>query len=32
MALLVGFADDLASIDPQHIEAVAEELEAVIAD
>lgn len=32
MALLVGFADDLASIDHRQIEAVAEELEAVIAD
>jgi MSHA biogenesis protein MshM len=32
MALLVGFADDLLSIGPRHVEAVAEELEAVIAD
>lgn len=32
MALLVGFADDLTAIDPVQVEAVAEELETVIAD
>lgn len=32
LALLVGYADDLPRIDANHIEAVAEELDAVIAE